>query len=244
MSAAGFTKRFARLPSGWSFRFANDMDIKLASTFSMDSLYLVVPDIHGTPDKAQAVIEILERLRVSRVVFLGDYIDRMPGSVAVAKLIKVASKRNPSWIFLRGNHEQMFIDSYTERMGTTTENTLYSLSDWSEREAYAALFESMPVFLSTEHLLFVHGGIHESYLETDIVNVPNQELLWTYGVHPWYRGKKIVRGHDPVIQPTERQNNIALETCGWRNGGLFTVGVIADLEIENNLIGWLELKLE
>ncbi len=156
-------------------------------------------------------------------------------------MIMDAKKRNPSWEVLRGNHEQFFIDAYIAGISSIHDDSFFSQLSPSERKYYAAIFAELPVFHETKHLRFVHGGIFESYLENDFTKISAEKLLWSYGVHPWYLGKRIVRGHDPVPVPTEFNNNIALETIGWHPERPFTVGIVADIKADRNLLGWLEL---
>lgn len=237
-----FTKsEFGRLPPGWALKISSGIEPEMLRSLDQERIYFSVPDIHGRDVIAGAVIDLLEHLEVKRAVLLGDYIDRYDHSRAVVDMIMDAKKRNPFWCALRGNHEQMFIDAYIAGISSINGDSFFDQLNPSDRKYYAAIFAEMPVFHETEHLLFVHGGIFESYLETDFSKISAEELLWSYGTHPWYRGKKIVRGHDPVGMPREESNNIGLETCGWRDGGTFHVGIVWDVSSDRNLLGWLEL---
>ncbi len=80
-------------------------------------LYIAIGDIHGQLDQMERLLAELHRagLRDSdRVIFLGDYIDRGPDSCGVLEsLIKFKQNRKNS-IFLRGNHEQLFLDTFEQ----------------------------------------------------------------------------------------------------------------------------------
>ena len=75
----------------------------------MSNLY-AIGDIHGH-------ISVLEELFISvpfqqrdEIIFVGDYIDRGPNSSGVVDFLIDKKKEFPEMIFLRGNHEDMFID--------------------------------------------------------------------------------------------------------------------------------------
>ncbi len=75
---------------------------------------IAIGDIHG---QSRQLIELIVRIRPQDddlFVFLGDYIDRGPDSPEVIDLLRAFQLQYPRSIFLRGNHEQMLIDAYTQ----------------------------------------------------------------------------------------------------------------------------------
>src|ERR1044072_3953919 len=71
----------------------------------------VIGDIHGCVDELRHLIEALPLRRADSVVLLGDYIDRGPASAEVLSYL-ISLQAQPGgieWIFLRGNHEDMFL---------------------------------------------------------------------------------------------------------------------------------------
>lgn len=83
----------------------------------------VVGDVHGCPEEPALLVAHLEsREGLSErdlVIFLGDYIDRGPASRAVIELMIDVKRRHPGACFLKGNHEDMFLDflGFGGRMG-------------------------------------------------------------------------------------------------------------------------------
>lgn len=71
----------------------------------------VIGDIHGCLAEVRYLIEQLPLERGDRLVFLGDYIDRGPDSNGVVSyLLDLRNQGNVGVIFLKGNHEDMFLD--------------------------------------------------------------------------------------------------------------------------------------
>jgi serine/threonine protein phosphatase 1 len=70
----------------------------------------VIGDIHGCLEELQRLLESLPLDARDRVVFLGDYIDRGPNANGVIDyLLRLEGEREPSFTFLKGNHEDMLL---------------------------------------------------------------------------------------------------------------------------------------
>lgn len=73
--------------------------------------YMVVADIHGQKHLLDMAIKTAQDRGITKIIFLGDYIDRGPDSKGV-----VFGVMNPpegmNFICLTGNHEQMLLDAY------------------------------------------------------------------------------------------------------------------------------------
>lgn len=225
---------FRHLPPGWKFVHTSSM------TVSLSDIVFAVPDLHGAAGKVRAVISILEAIDARRVVFLGDLIDKGPDSKGTVDAVLAARDRNPHWTVLRGNHDQMFVDAFKAGLVTGIPATFYDQLQQDERKRYAQLFAELPCYIEMNHVIAVHGGVSWSHGTTDIKEVPEHELLWSYDVR-WV-GKKLVRGHQPTPRPEEYHSHISLETGGWRDGVPFVVGVVADVPGPKNLVGWFEYR--
>lgn len=209
---------------------------------SYDEIYFAVPDIHGRSDIAVRAVSLLESIKAKNVVFLGDYVDRMPDPLGVVRAVSQAKLRNPSWQMLLGNHESIAIEAFAGGVALDEENSIFKLCTPCEIEECCKIFNALPVYFETDHLLFVHGGICSSY-NKKIEDIPRDELLWTYGVASSYRGKKIVRGHEIYDMPTEFGNNIATQTLAWADSGPFCISVVSNSARAGKLLGWIELDL-
>jgi serine/threonine protein phosphatase 1 len=70
----------------------------------------VIGDIHGCPNELRYLIEDLPLESGDRLVFLGDYVDRGPDSKGVVSyLLELQKNAAYDFIFLKGNHEDMFL---------------------------------------------------------------------------------------------------------------------------------------
>ena len=157
------------------------------------------------------------------VVFLGDYIDRGPDSAKVINQLIKWKKKYPHWVFIYGNHEDLFRDwiygarQYGEGIwlgngGNTTWESYggnFGRMDNDEFEAPKRpeflqehldfLFKETVYFYETEDYFFVHGGVLPGEALNKSKNYP-RTLLWArYGFidsdYDW--GKKIIFGHTP-----------------------------------------------
>lgn len=71
----------------------------------------VVGDIHGCLAELRDLLEQLPFGSGDRLVFLGDYIDRGPNSMGVVSyLLEFPKQADVKAVFLKGNHEDMFLD--------------------------------------------------------------------------------------------------------------------------------------
>ena len=73
-----------------------------------------IGDVHGCYQEMMAMFEKLKKdgmdPKKDKLIFLGDYIDRGPDSKKVVKQLIRWRKLYPHWVFLYGNHEDIFRD--------------------------------------------------------------------------------------------------------------------------------------
>lgn len=164
-----------------------------------------VGDIHGCyPLLLKALAAIEERSHSpNTVVFLGDYIDRGPQSREVVEtLMRGPTRDGDTWICLRGNHEQMMVDTYRKPLdpswwldngGETTEKSFGGRPP----EAVIDWCAALPTSYETPTHFFVHAGIRPGlslHLQDD------EAMLWIRDkfLHDESdHGKHIVHGHTP-----------------------------------------------
>lgn len=75
---------------------------------------IAVGDIHGQLELLADLLEQIQPSKNDQFVFLGDYIDRGPNSKGVIQTLIDFKQIYPQTVFIRGNHEQMFLDSLIE----------------------------------------------------------------------------------------------------------------------------------
>jgi serine/threonine protein phosphatase 1 len=74
-----------------------------------------IGDIHGEIGKLRSLLAAIEAESApdSQLVFLGDYVDRGPDVSGVIEILIALREQRPNSVFLRGNHEQMMLESRT-----------------------------------------------------------------------------------------------------------------------------------
>ena len=154
----------------------------------------VVGDIHGCLDEMARLLEALPLEPSDRLIFLGDYVDRGPDSKGVVSyLIEWQRKGEQETIFLKGNHEDMFL-SYLGLPGnfgemflfnggeTTLASYMVSPRKSSQEETLSLIpqshlefFKGLRTYYLMEPFLCVHAGIHPSRSLSQQIE---EELLW------------------------------------------------------------------
>ncbi len=75
----------------------------------------VIGDIHGCIAELNRLLDALAPAAADTLVFLGDYIDRGPAPKAVVERLLQLDQLGPQCVFLKGNHEDMFLSFLGER---------------------------------------------------------------------------------------------------------------------------------
>ena len=172
---------------------------------------IAIGDIHGCFDKLMSLWKKLEVTDNDLVIFLGDYIDRGAQVAETLKWILEQSKKE-NIIFLRGNHEQMLMDTFQRKMdkltwlfncGPATISGLSKLKSEDETfiKCFLSFLENLPLYHSLtidgREFIFVHAGI-EAGVPLD--EQSEEFLLWARETFfDVYDGDAvIISGHSPV----------------------------------------------
>lgn len=92
----------------------------------MANKIVAIGDIHGQYDMLTTLMWKINQcvdLDTTPLVFLGDYVDGGPDTKLVVDALITFQSMYPHWVFLRGNHEQMFLDALT--LGQSERQTYY-----------------------------------------------------------------------------------------------------------------------
>lgn len=155
----------------------------------------VIGDIHGCVDELRHLIESLPLQRGDSVVCLGDYIDRGPASAdVIAYLISLqAQPGGIEWIFLRGNHEDMFLsylgldgqhgDMFLINGGKATVASYGLEPDELSADlvlpkipaAHLDFYQRLKKYHSMDSFLCVHAGIHP---QKSLEEQTDEEFFW------------------------------------------------------------------
>lgn len=200
-----------------------------------------IPDIHGQEAQLQAALDLVERDggAAARIVFLGDLVDRGPGSRAVIARLMTAQAEGRDWTVLRGNHDQMFLDfldhgrigSARMRAGLTwldahlggaetlaSYGVVASEARHDPATARAAVptahrdwLAGLPLWHEVGDLLFVHAGIRPGL---PIAAQDPADLMWIregFLDHAAPHPWLVVHGHTALDRPAHFGNRIDLD---------------------------------
>ena len=211
--------------------------------------YYVIGDIHGCNDHFEALIMAIEEEAAeapelqTRVVLLGDLVDRGPDSASVLDNARAWQKRRNVQI-LAGNHEEMFLDSFEStkilrhfiRHGGRETILSYGVSPKKYNKAsleelqaimhevvpkkHRKFMESFDEMIVAGDYVFVHAGIEPG---VDLQEQSREDLLWIRdrflnheGQHPLF----VVHGHTILEKVDVRANRIGIDTGAFRYGKL------------------------
>ncbi|MBF0270080.1 MAG: serine/threonine protein phosphatase [Alphaproteobacteria bacterium] len=221
-----------------------------------------VGDIHGRPDLLEKVLARIakdakkSRAARTKVVTLGDYVDRGPDSRGVVqRLMKPPPEGIDELISLKGNHEDMLL--------RFLDHPLHGGFEWILLNGGAPTLASwgvdLPAILDSREI----KGLHKDFLERltpeermFIANMPLKHVDGTIlcvhaGIRPgialshqvpddllWIRdafldstaahGKLVVHGHTVTFEPELCQNRAGIDTGAWRTGTLTALGLEGD----------------
>jgi serine/threonine protein phosphatase 1 len=184
---------------------------------------------------------------MDRIILLGDYIDRGPNSRAVVNEIIHLRNRSYNIIPLRGNHEQMLIDTYYfpdnfllwKRNGGEKTCSSFMIDDIKKMpKYYVDFFESLKFYYLLDDYVVVHGGLN---FDIDDVFSDTEAMLWTRNSSvdkSKIGGRRLIVGHTP----TELDNvAISLDSdiikldggCAYKNSRN-GMGALVAYEVEDN----------
>jgi serine/threonine protein phosphatase 1 len=117
---------------------------------------VLIGDVHGCLDELRQLWSLLNIKRDTRIIFLGDLIDRGPDSKGVLEFFEEQCLRFPDLHLLMGNHELKAISDYYR--GDDNQVGL--------NERHIHLLETALPYLSFESgkFLAIHGGLYPAFL--------------------------------------------------------------------------------
>jgi serine/threonine protein phosphatase 1 len=234
-----FLKSYGRTPTGAITRRVPDR-----------TLVYCIGDIHGRDDLLRDIADRIKADMKTRsfdhavTVFLGDYIDRGPGSKRVLEQL-AANEWPTSIIALAGNHEDFLLTFLDDAAildfwrGQGGLETLHSYGvdvgpamagrDFKKVQAqftthfpkhHRDFLDGLNVSVVFGDYFFCHAGVRPGVAldrqnRDDLLNI-REPFLSSQAEH----GKLIVHGHTPAVAPEIRPNRIGIDTAAYATGRL------------------------
>lgn len=196
----------------------------------MKTPFIAISDIHGCNATLKELIGKVPE--DSEFIFLGDYIDRGNDSASVIDTL-LTLEQNSRCVFLKGNHEDMFLNAI---IGTSRDQDLFLLNggyatikSYQEKGCTGKRFimQGVEFYIPTDHLdffyelndhyetdthIFVHAGLYPNVNLQD--NHP-QNKMWIredflQSNYNW--GKPVVHGHTPSELMYKDDRRIGIDT--------------------------------
>ncbi len=182
----------------------------------MSSRVLAIGDIHGCDVALRTLVDALDLRVDDTLVFLGDAIDRGPGTKSVVEQI-LALESVCDVIWLTGNHEEMMRYAISGR-GLVGE--WLQAGGQATVDSYGGSLENVPPehirflvsgrsFWETDHEIFVHASLEPA---VSLKNQTSDYLRWKHVAgteKPSVSGKRVICGH------TAQRDGVPLVFDGW-----------------------------
>jgi len=166
-----------------------------------------IGDIHGCSLTFKKMItKKIDLQKTDELYCVGDYIDRGPDSKGVVDFILNLRAEGYNVHTVRGNHEQMMLDSMTSInsymlwMLNGGEKTLESFGVETARDLpkiYRDFFHKTTLFFQTDSFIVVHAGLNFNI--TDPLK-DKESMLWIRSFSPderFLQGRLLIHGHTP-----------------------------------------------
>ena len=207
-----------------------------------------IGDIHGRLDLLDRLLDMIAAYETAcpcagtRLIFLGDYIDRGADSRGVIERLVRSLPGGLTAHFLRGNHEAVMLrclegpamfgnwaangglatlKSYGVNVvsGADAETLLSQLRE-ALPETHRAFLRGLKTTMEVGDYFFVHAGVRPgvplaSQAEEDCLFIREKFLK-----HRGSFGKIVVHGHTPVSEPEMLANRIGIDTGSFFSGRL------------------------
>ena len=195
---------------------------------AVDKRLIAIGDIHGEIDKLNNLLKKIDPKIGDTLVFLGDYIDRGKDSAAVVERLLKLKNDFVKCIFLKGNHEQIFLQALKtlseEDIANCISNggaetlkqyLLMKKNDFEKFKIHIKFFKSLENYYLTDEFLFVHAGISPY---KPLEEQTEEEFLWIryeFIEYPTNIPQKVIFGHTPFEEPYIEDDKIGINLgCG------------------------------
>jgi len=200
---------------------------------------LAIGDIHGCHVALETVLKHVCVRPTDTVVILGDVIDRGPGTRQVIETL-IELSRACSFVFVMGNHEEMFLDSLTNKeleepwLGFGGLETCLSYGgEWCRMpDDHLDFLRKTVDYFETPSAVLVHANLEPGRA---LAEQSAEWLRWaklTKRERPLPSGQRVVCGHTP------QKNGIPWVGGGWVCIDTYAYGgeFLTCLDLTNDLV--------
>lgn len=239
------------------FSSASELPTELQASVPAGQRVYAIGDIHGRLDLFEQLLDVIEADDAARgpadtrLVLLGDLIDRGPDSCGVVERA-MALMQSGKVRVLAGNHEEMLLGSLADdetlrhflRHGGKETMFSYGLTpeDYGKAKldllrerlgelvpaSHIAFFRAMENQIIYGDYLFVHAGIRPDMpLEKQLLS----DLRWIrreFLDHDQPHSHIVIHGHTIAEEPVVRPNRIGIDTGAFASGRLTAIGLEAN----------------
>lgn len=218
--------------------------------------WYAIGDIHGCYDLLNQLIRTIDNddeergATDTRLLFLGDYIDRGPDSRAVIELMMKLDIGDERVVFLSGNHEEVLLATADgnrraaalfHKMGGRETLLSYGVTaqdyDYADASGIVDLVRSN---IPTAHLdwlttlrnsyragdyFFAHAGVRPGIPIDDQISSDLRWIRREFLSHPASHGPMVVHGHSVTAAIDERPNRIGIDTGAYASGCLTALAI-------------------
>lgn len=209
----------------------------------MSGRTLAIGDIHGCDFALTVLLGAVSPTSADTVVVLGDVVDRGGGSKQAIDLL-LQLRQATNLVFIRGNHEEMMMQSPADRncreawLKFGGLNTLFSYGGGLESVPpdHWEFLNSAVDFFETPEAVFIHANLEPG------VALEQQRPQWLRWTHlsgqelPLSSGKLVVCGHTPQKSglPLVRPGWICLDTFACGSGWLTCFDIASGVAYQAN----------
>ncbi|HAA10444.1 MAG TPA: serine/threonine protein phosphatase [Cytophagales bacterium] len=169
---------------------------------------VAISDIHGCQRSFQRLIDRLNLQEGDHLYLLGDYIDRGPHVKEVMDYLFQLQKAKFEVTMLRGNHEQLLLDSIKDaqthalwvKVGGYATLSSFGVSKAEDIPSeYLEFFDSLSYYVDLPDYYLVHGGFNLTLEDPFDDPWSMMNLRDFYVDDTFLQGRQIVRGHVPTM---------------------------------------------
>ncbi len=181
------------------------------------------------------------------IVFIGDYIDRGPDSRGVVDAVLEFKLKFPKTVFLRGNHEDLFLD-YLKEEGKYPKGVFLMNGGYKTLESYGIDQREGPLLISPLHMeffeklvyrhesrdfVFVHAGVRPG---VSLDEQTDHDMIWIrqefFDSEEDFE-KPVVFGHTPMPDVLDFLPRMLGIDTGAAYGGMLTCVQLEERQVVN-----------